>query len=361
MRRWIFVGIDMGNKGCVARIGLDVGKSERFGFTNTQQGRARLFREVEKRAAEAGATILMAYEASSCGFVLHDEAERRGIPCRVLAPTKMQKSAEQRKNKNDDRDADDILERLRAHALAGNRLPTVWIPDVATRDDRELVRARLELTEKQTKLKTQIQMLIKRNGLEKPGGLGAGWTVRYRAWLKGLREGNQLGWGTRQALATLLEQLTFIEGEIERVEKPVEQLAQDPRHLKIVTELCKEKGVGLLTSLAYRTEIGNAGRFRRARQAGKFVGLTPTSNESGEINDRKGHISRQGPARLRKLLCQASLAHIRHDGEVAHVYYRLVARNPKKKKIAIVAVMRQLTVRLLHRMRKAELEMTKSV
>jgi transposase len=240
-------------------------------------------------------------------------------------------------------------------------LPTVWIPDVATRDDRELVRARLELTEKQTKLKTQIQMLIKRNGLEKPGGLGAGWTVRYRAWLKGLREGNQLGWGTRQALATLLEQLTFIEGEIERVEKPVEQLAQDPRHLKIVTELCKEKGVGLLTSLAYRTEIGNAGRFRRARQAGKFVGLTPTSNESGEINDRKGHISRQGPARLRKLLCQASLAHIRHDGEVAHVYYRLVARNPKKKKIAIVAVMRQLTVRLLHRMRKAELEMTKSV
>ncbi len=32
------------------------------------------------------------------------------------------------------------------------------------------------------------------------------------------------------------------------------------------------------------------------RQLGAYLGLTPSSNESGEANDRKGHITRQGSA-----------------------------------------------------------------
>src|SRR5262245_65510184 len=89
----------------------------------------------------------------------------------MLTPTKMEKSSQQKKHKNDDRDADDVLEKLRGHVLAGNRLPTVWVPDVQTRDDRELIRTRLDLTEKQTQIKAQIRMLIKRHGLEKPSGI----------------------------------------------------------------------------------------------------------------------------------------------------------------------------------------------
>ena len=86
------------------------------------------------------------------------------------------------KHKNDDRDADDVVEKLRGHVLAGNRLPTIWVPDQQTRDDRELIRTRLELVEKQTEIKSQIQMLLKRHGVEKPSGLGSGWTIGYRRW-----------------------------------------------------------------------------------------------------------------------------------------------------------------------------------
>ena len=109
--------------------------------------------------------------------------------------------------------------------------------------------------------------------------------------------------------------------------------------------------------MVYRTEIGYAGRFRRGRQVGKFVGLTPTSYESGQQNDRKGHISRQGPPRMRRMLCQASWVRVLHDDQERQVYHGLVARNPKKKKIALVAIMRRLGVRLWHRMRKIELQM----
>jgi transposase len=353
----IFVGIDLGDKNSVARIAMDREKSERLGFVNTRQGRARLFREAKRRAEQAGgAQIVMAYEASACGFVLRDEAEAMGIQCWVLAPTKMEKSVEQRKQKNDDRDADDIVEKLRGHILAGNRLPTVWIPDQQTREDREPVRCRLELGEKQTAVKAQIAMLLKRHGLEKPSGLGSGWTKGYRRWLEQVAEKESFGWGMRQALGSLLRQVEFLENEMERMQELLNQLAKAPRHQAVIEELMKEPGVGMVTAFVYRTEIGYAGRFRRGRQVGKFVGLSPTSHESGEQNDRKGHISHQGPPRLRKVLCQASWSHIRHDAAAARVYQSLVSRNPKKKKIAVVAVMRRLAVRLWHRMRQAELD-----
>jgi hypothetical protein len=94
------------------------------------------------------------------------------------------------------------VEKLRGHVLAGNRLPTVWVPNPEIRDDRELIRMRLELADKQTQLKAQIQMLLKRHGLEKPTGLGAAWTVAYRRWLQALTESEKFGQGMRQALSS---------------------------------------------------------------------------------------------------------------------------------------------------------------
>jgi transposase len=268
----------------------------------------------------------------------------------------MEKSVEQKKNKNDDRDADDVLEKLRGHVLAGNRLPKVWIPDTETRDDREVLRTRLALSERQTQVKAQIQMLLKRHGLEKPSDLGTTRSKAYRHWLQSLSESESVGWGTRNSLASLLRQLKDIEEEMENLDKLVQCLSQQPRHKPVVEALMKEKGVGLLTALVYRTEIGQARRFRRGRHVGKYVGLTPTSHESGEQGDRKGHISRQGPPRLRKVLCQASWVNVRHDPQERQVYQRLVEKNPKKKKIALVAVMRRLAVRLWYRMLEVELE-----
>lgn len=302
---------------------------------------------------------MIVYEASACGFVLRDEAVAQKIRCEVLAPTKMEKSPEQKKHKNDDRDADDLVERIRAHILAGNRLPVVWIPTPQIRDDRELTRLRTDLTEKSTQIKAQIQMMLKRFGLEKPSDTGKSWTKPYRRWLSALTESGPLGSGTRQALESLVRQLKFHEEEIEMMEKPIHELACQPRHKPIVDELIQEKGVGLLTAMTFCTEIGYAGRFGRGRQMGKFSGLTPTSHESGQQSDHKGHISRQGPRRLRKMLCQSSWVHIRHDKNAREFYLKMVDRNPKKKKIAIVAVMRRLAVRLWHRMRKAELTMAK--
>lgn len=253
-----------------------------------------------------------------------------------------------------------MLRRLRGHVLGGNPLPTVWVPELETRDDRELLRTRMGLAEKQTQVKAQIQMLLKRYGVEKPSELGSTRVVGYRRWLEALCECASLGWGTRQSLSSLLRQWRAIEQELKALDNLIGELAEQARHKPLVEALQKEKGVGLLTALVYRTEIGEARRFRRGRHVGKFTGLTPTSHESGQQQDRKGHISRQGPPRLRKVLCQAAWVQVRHDADSREFYQRLVEKNPKKKKIAVVAVMRRLAVRLWHRMREAELKMAES-
>ena len=43
------------------------------------------------------------------------------------------------------------------------------------------------------------------------------------------------------------------------------------------------------------------------------------------------------------------IGEVRHDQQEQQAYHRIVERNPKKKKIAVVASMRRLAVRMWHR------------
>lgn len=354
----IFVGCDSHDKTLVTKIALNREPAEKRGFSATSAGRRRLIEHLKQRSqANGGAKVVVAYEASGNGFILSDELKAAGLDCHVLAPSKIERSTKQKRTKNDDRDADRLLEILRGHYLAGNRMPSVWVPDRETRDDRETVRMRQDLSQKTTVVKTQVQMLLKRNGMEKPEGIGKGWTKGYRQWLKAMTEAGMNREGMRTALDSLLRQLEFLEGEIEQLDKAMRCLADSPRWKPITDALMKESGVGLKAALKYATDIGDFSRFRRGRQVGAYFGLVPMSQESGETNDRKGHITREGSPSSRQILCQAAWARVRHDEQERKVYRHLVVKNPKKKKIALVACMRRLSVRLWHVGLQAQLKM----
>jgi transposase len=189
---------------------------------------------------------------------LHDELTAAGFECHVLAPTKMARSTQRKRQKTDDKDAEDILQLLRGHVLAGNPLPKVWIPDAQTRDDRERVRARLDAAEKAVVIKTQIQCLLKRNRLTRPEHLKSAWTKKSAAWLRMVTRDPAVGSGVRTALASLLRQWEFLEQEIERLEEALDDLVRSPRYAAAVSELVQLQGVGLLTALVFLTEIGDS-------------------------------------------------------------------------------------------------------
>lgn len=354
MSKFIMVGCDLHDKTMLLKVACDLGTAETMSVRNTRAGRTRMIANLKARAkAAGGASILFAYEASGQGFGLHDELTAASIRCEVLAPTKISRSTQQQRVKTDEKDAEQILQLLRAHVLAGNPLPTVWVPDAQTRDDRESVRCRLDAAEKLTALKAQLKGLLKRNQLVRPESAGKGWTKLYWAWLRGLRQDSTNGVGLRTSLASLLRQLDFLEEEIERLDKALLELSRSAPYATAVNQLVKLSGVGILTALVFLTEVGNLTRFANRRQISAYLGLVPKCYESGSANDRKGHITRQGPSRVRRVLCQAAWARVRCEGADQEAYQRIVVKNPKRKKIAAVAVMRRLAVRMWHVAREA--------
>lgn len=359
MAEFIMVACDLHDKTMLLKIARGREVAEKVTLRNTSACRRRLIEQLHERArAAGGARVIFAYEASGQGFGLHDELTVANIECHVLAPTKIARSTQQRQRKTDEQDADQILQLLRGHVLAGNPLPTVWIPDAQTRDDRELVRARLDAAEKGVTIKVQIQSLLKRNRLTRPAQLKCAWTKKASAWLRMVTRDAAVGAGTRDTLASLLRQWEFLQEEIERLDEALESLADSPRYATMVGELIKMQGVGLLTALVFLTEMGDLARFANRRQIGAYLGLVPRSYESGAAGDRKGHITRQGSSRVRRALCQAVWTRIRQDGSDHAAYQRLVERNPKHKKIAVVAAMRRLGVRMWHKAQAARHEAT---
>jgi len=359
MKKIVICGADVHDNSITSRIAVNKDVPETRVFRYTAKGRKSLFQYLKFVARTHGTEqIVMAYEASSLGFGLCDEARDAGIECYVLAPTKMPQSEEQGKRKTDARDAQKILEQLRGHLLAGNELAKVWIPDPQTRDDREVVRMRLEVADKLSAARTQVRTLLKRNKVEKSKEVGQAWTISDRQWLQRLAEpGHELALGGRVALASLLRQIAALEAEIQKLDDVVKTLATTDRYRVAVEALDTQlTGVAVLTAMVFLTELGDLRRFRNRKKVGAFLGVVPSSHESGESNDRKGHITRQGPARVRKVLCQAAWARIAFDKEEHKVHARIVAKNPKKKKIATVACMRRLGVRMWRIALEAQLQ-----
>jgi len=175
------------------------------------------------------------------------------------------------------------------------------------------------------------------------------------AWLDALVEGEELGWGARVALCTLLSQLRSLEGEQGYLDEQLEALAAHERYAAAAEAMdAGYKGVGLRVALTLLTELGDLDRFGNRRCLASYAGLVPTSDESGEADDRKGHITHQGPPRVRRALCQAAHQWVRWDPEAKARYKRLVARGGRRaKKIALVAMMRRLLIRLWHTARRA--------
>ncbi len=302
-------GADVHDDSITERIAVNKGKTGTRVFRFAVSGCRAMLKYLKAAATRYEAKrIVVAYEASSLGFVLCDECKDAEIESYVLAPTKMLRSEETTKQKTDWRNAQMILEQLRAHVLAGNELAKVWIPDDLTRDDREVVRMRLAAGEKLTSSKTQVRTLLKHTGMEKPKDVGQAWTVSDRHWLPRLTEPeSELPEGARVGLTSLLSELAFWEAEIERLDDAMKALADKDRYKAANNALVKQlKGVGCFTAMVFLTELGDLRRFKNHKKTGAFMGLVPSSNKTGEHNDQKRHITRQGPARLRKMLCQAA-------------------------------------------------------
>jgi transposase len=241
-----------------------------------------------------------------------------------------------RRQKTDTRDAEHLLD-----LLLSQRFPRIWVPSVAERDLRQLLKHRDKLVRMRTALKNQLHFLAMSQGICRKQKL---WSASGRAELEGLALGP---WASRRR-QELLQTLDELEPRLSELDEAVKAEAErSPQALQLMAH----KGVGPVTALAFVLTVGPVQRFADSRALVSYLGLNPREDSSGG-HQRLGHISKQGNQMLRWLLVQAGQSASVFDEELRRKYRRLAFR--RGRNVAKVALARQLAVRLYWTLRQAK-------
>jgi transposase len=96
--------------------------------------------------------------------------------------------------------------------------------------------------------------------------------------------------------------ITATEEQMAEIDRELRKLARDDKRLLALQTIY---GVGPVLACHLLAEIGEARRFRRARQLVRVAGLDPVVLECGESR-RRGKLSKQGSPHLRWALVQAA-------------------------------------------------------
>ena len=269
-----------------------------------------------------------AYEAAFGWGWLLELLEGYGFEPHMVHPLQCKAIASARL-KNDKVDAAILAQLLRADLL-----PEAWIAPPEVRQLRALLRHRAQLVRLRTLLRNRIHAVLADHGHGRPAGCRSG---PGRAWLASL----ELPAVSRQVIDDALALIDAVQAPIDRLDREVHQQARSDPRVKVLTQL---PGAGPFTALVILAEIGDITRFPAARKLASWAWLTPAVRGS-DRTVRHGHISKQGPAWARWVLCQAAQTAKRHP-DFAPGYQAIAKR--RGSKIATTAIARKLITRAYH-------------
>jgi len=280
----------------------------------------------------APAEVTVCYEAGYFGYWLHDEVEKWGGQCAVIAPSLIPQASGNRV-KTDPKDSFKL-----AHLLSKELLKPIYVPAADKRAERQLLRTRTDFVEDRHRVQCRIKSFLTLNGIEAPEDRD--WSVAFVEKLKSLRMPHPL---EHYCLAAYLKQYEDLKELIKGVDQQLRQLAKSERYQNSVALLKSAPGIGTLTAMEFLLEIEDIHRFTSGERLAAYIGLTPSQYSSGE-HTRLGRITKGGKSHLRGTLVEAAWSAIRQDQNLKTKYERIKMRAGAKR--AIVAIARNVVVRL---------------
>lgn len=218
-----------------------------------------------------------------------------------------------------------------------NRVPVVWLADTFTRQLRRLVRYREGIKAERKNTKLRIRALLREERVNGPVHCEP-WSVPWRQWLQTL----ELGEHSRWVMDQLIADLARIEANIRQVEKRMTQATANDADTQ---KLLAQPGVGLVTAVALRAEIGRFDRFGTARQLARFGSVTPCNASSGKRQADAG-VVKSGSRELRTLLIETAKRLPRCDPHWKQMKDRLTQTKPAN--VATCAIANRWLRRLYH-------------
>jgi transposase len=282
------------------------------------------------------APCLVALEAGTHSGWVSRILEEKGHEVLVGNPRKLRAIWDSDK-KNDERDAEMLA---RIARVDPQLLHPIHHRGAQAHSDLAVIKARDMLVKTRSTLISHVRGAVKTLG-ERISSCSA------EAFHKRIRD--EMPASLNPALEPLVKSIEELSIRIRHYDKQIAKLSEkypETEKLRAIS------GVGPVTSLAYVLTLEEEKRFKKSRDVGPFLGLTPKRDQSGQT-DKQLRITKAGDAYMRRLLvgsAQYILGHFCADCDLRRFGLKLAERGGKNaKRRAVVAVARKLAV-LMHRL-----------
>ncbi len=193
-------------------------------------------------------------------------------------------------NKNDQNDAEGLAQILR---LGWYR--PVHVKSYAAHRVRAMLGARAQLVGMVVRLSNQVRGILKVFGIVVVGVRGASFGSQVEELVADRAE-------VAEIVQPLLEAWRMLRQKVAGLDTALRAQAKVRADCRLLMTV---PGVGAITALAFASAIDDPARFRRSRDVGAHLGLTPRQYQSGET-DSSGAVSRCGDQYVRTLLFEAT-------------------------------------------------------
>jgi transposase len=279
-------------------------------------------------------------EACSLTAWLHDELRSAGLPAVCIETRQANATMKTMPNKTDRNDA-----RALAQIMRTGWFRPVHVKSRPCRLWRSLLVARRTVLNEMRAIENVVRAVLREGGVKLGTPARAAFAGRVRELT-----------GDDALLMPLVEPLLAILATMgDQLARLTKQVLDITRQEEVCRRLMSVPGVGPITALAFRATIDRPDRFRRSRDVGAHLGLTPARYQSGET-DISGKVSRCGDELARTALYEA--AHtllVRSRKWSALRAWGMKVAKARGMARARVAVARKLAV-ILHRMWSDETE-----
>jgi transposase len=280
---------------------------------------------VVDRLRQLNEPFSVCYEAS-CGYgQLYERLRPLAHHVAVAHPGKL-RLIYGSKRKNDRVDAQKL-----AKLLLLDMVPPVHVPSIDVRAWRSLILLRQRLLQQVVRAKNQIRGVLREHDIVGAKWL---WSKKQIAWLESL----ELHPVAKLRLELAVEEFKVLQAKVKRIERELQKYADTHPAVALLMTI---PGVGIRTAETFIAWVDDVARFRNNRQLGSYFGLVPCQDASADRN-RLGHITRDGPPVMRKLICEATWTAIKKCPRFKQFFEQVSGGKSERKKIALVATMHRM-------------------
>jgi transposase len=315
-----YISIDIGKKNCVACISNNEGMIiEETRYSNTLSEAYDFAQHIDQKYTNKNC-IAVVESTANMWIKTYKALEQAGIKTKLANPLKTRAIAEAR-IKTDKLDA-----RILCHLLRSNLIPESYVAPDSIREDRFILRLRINLVQDRTRVVNRVHSLLDKydascdySHLSGKKGLN---------WLKSLK----LGGNDQVQLNNYINNIEFLNNEIIQIDKKVSSQAVKNESVRILMSIT---GIDYFSAMLIMSEIGDITRFSHPSKLVSWSGLCPTIHQSG--NSLYMGRMKDGNKKIRWIMIQAANTAVRTDDRMKKHYAKIVKRHGHSIAITHVA------------------------